>query len=123
MGKNHCKKKLGEERMMASLSARSRELQASQSDVKARDEEISSQSSMVSSLESKVAELEATLTELTEQYKAAVDAKVKCQEEADVTAATISLANRLVNVETKKRLKSCKSPRRTASPICSNCIK
>ena len=45
----------------------------------------------------KVAELEATLTELTEQYKAAVDAKVKCQEEADVTAATISLANRLVN--------------------------
>ena len=46
---------------------------------------------------SKVIELEATLTELTDQYKEAVDAKVKCQQEADITSATISLANRLVN--------------------------
>ena len=43
-----------------------------------------------------MAELEATLTELTNQYKAAVDAKVKCQRDADATSATISLANRLV---------------------------
>ena len=45
----------------------------------------------------KVLELESTLTELTNQYKAAVDAKVRCQQEADATSATISLANRLVN--------------------------
>ena len=44
----------------------------------------------------KVAELEETLQTLTDQYKAAIDAKVKCQQEADATSATISLANRLV---------------------------
>ena len=40
--------------------------------------------------------LEEKLQALTDQYKVAVDAKVKCQEEADATQATISLANRLV---------------------------
>ena len=43
-----------------------------------------------------VAALEATLVDLTNQYKAAMEAKVKCQAEADATNATISLANRLV---------------------------
>ena len=43
-----------------------------------------------------VADLEATLVDLTNQYKAAIEAKVKCQAEADATNATISLANRLV---------------------------
>ena len=45
----------------------------------------------------KVADLEATLNDLTTQYKEAIDAKVRCQQEADATSATISLANRLVN--------------------------
>ena len=44
-----------------------------------------------------VAKLEQTLIDLTNQYKAAIEAKVKCQAEADATNATISLANRLVN--------------------------
>ena len=44
----------------------------------------------------KVAELEDTLEKLTSQYTVAVEAKVKCQQEADATGATISLANRLV---------------------------
>ena len=43
-----------------------------------------------------VAELEATLVKLTNQYTEAIEAKVKCQAEADATNATISLANRLV---------------------------
>ena len=57
----------------------------------------------------KVAELEATLTELTNQYKAAIDAKVKCQEEADATSATISLANRLVNGLSSEKIRWGKS--------------
>ena len=47
-------------------------------------------------LVSKVKELEATLEDLTQRYTVAVEAKVKCQQEADATGATISLANRLV---------------------------
>lgn len=43
-----------------------------------------------------VGELESKLRELTSQYEAAVEEKVKCQEAADTTAKTISLANRLV---------------------------
>ena len=44
----------------------------------------------------KVADLEKTLEDLTRKYTVAVEAKVKCQQEADATGATISLANRLV---------------------------
>ena len=44
----------------------------------------------------RVAELEIVLQKLTEQYKEAMADKVRCQEEADATSATISLANRLV---------------------------
>ena len=43
-----------------------------------------------------VAKLENTLQQLTDQYTVAVEAKVRCQQEADATGATISLANRLV---------------------------
>ena len=50
----------------------------------------------LSGIKARVAELEAVLQKLTEQYKEAVDDKVRCQEEADATNATISLANRLV---------------------------
>ena len=44
----------------------------------------------------RVKQLEDTLAELTEQYKAAVADKIRCQEDADATSKTISLANRLV---------------------------
>ena len=43
-----------------------------------------------------VAKLEETLAKLTNQYTVAIEAKVKCQQEADATGATIALANRLV---------------------------
>ena len=42
-------------------------------------------------------ELEATLSKLTSDYQHAIDEKVRCQQEADATAKTIALANRLVN--------------------------
>ena len=45
----------------------------------------------------KVEELEATLSKLTSDYQHAIDEKVRCQQEADATAKTIALANRLVN--------------------------
>ena len=41
-------------------------------------------------------ELEEKLNVLTKDYEAATDAKHKCQAEADRTALTIDLANRLV---------------------------
>ena len=44
----------------------------------------------------KVAELEKTLADLTKQYEEAVEEKIRCQDLADSTANTISLANRLV---------------------------
>ena len=50
----------------------------------------------LSGIIARVAELEATLQELTDQYKAAMEEKVKCQEDADATSRTIALANRLV---------------------------
>ena len=53
--------------------------------------------SRLSMIISTVAELEVKLKDLTQQYEAAVEEKVKCEEAANRTAATISLANRLVN--------------------------
>ena len=50
----------------------------------------------LSNLVAKVAKLEETLADLTRRYTVAVEAKVKCQQDADATGATISLANRLV---------------------------
>jgi dynein heavy chain len=41
--------------------------------------------------------LEEALAKLTAEYETAMAAKQKCQEEADRTAYTINLANRLVN--------------------------
>ena len=39
-------------------------------------------------------DLDDNLAELTKKYEAATSAKLKCQEEAEATASTISLANR-----------------------------
>jgi dynein heavy chain len=44
----------------------------------------------------KVLDLEAALQKLTDDYQRAIDEKVRCQSEADSTAKTIQLANRLV---------------------------
>ena len=43
-----------------------------------------------------IQELDDNLAELTSQFEAATEAKLKCQREAEATALTISLANRLV---------------------------
>ncbi len=60
------------------------------------NKQLSDAKAKLESIISKVVELEETLTTLTNQYKAAVAAKIKCQKDADATSATISLANRLV---------------------------
>ena len=41
-------------------------------------------------------ELDDNLAELTAEFERATEAKLKCQQEAEATASTISLANRLV---------------------------
>lgn len=48
-------------------------------------------------IQKKISHLEASLDILTTQFKAATDEKLRCQEEADFTAKTLDLANRLVN--------------------------
>ena len=47
-------------------------------------------------VKAKVVTLEATLKKLTDDYQKAIDEKMRCQREADETAKTIALANRLV---------------------------
>ncbi|KAK6632535.1 hypothetical protein RUM43_013303 [Polyplax serrata] len=47
-------------------------------------------------LKEKLADLEEKLGKLTAEFDAAMNAKMKCQAEADATALTINLANRLV---------------------------
>ncbi|XP_049940954.1 dynein beta chain, ciliary-like [Schistocerca serialis cubense] len=51
----------------------------------------------LSSLQEKLKSLEDQLATLTSEFEAALAAKQKCQQEADATALTIDLANRLVN--------------------------
>ena len=68
----------------------------------------------------KVAQLEETLVTLTNQYKAAIEAKVKCQAEADATSATISLADRLVNGLASEKIRwgnSVKSMKKQATML------
>ncbi|XP_032831905.2 dynein axonemal heavy chain 9 isoform X1 [Petromyzon marinus] len=48
------------------------------------------------SIKAKITELNANLAKLTAQFEKATDEKLKCQAEAESTALTISLANRLV---------------------------
>ena len=50
----------------------------------------------LSVIRNKIAELDATLGELTAKYESAINAKLKCQQEAEATELTINLANRLV---------------------------
>ena len=48
-------------------------------------------------IKAKLKQLDDNLAELTAQFEKATSAKLKCQKEAESTALTISLANRLVN--------------------------
>jgi len=50
----------------------------------------------LSGIQAKIAELDASLKELTDKFETATNAKLKCQQEAEATALTINLANRLV---------------------------
>ena len=69
----------------------------------------------LSNLVAKVAKLEETLADLTRRYTVAVEAKVKCQQDADATGATISLANRLVGgLASEKVRQILRSPTRYA---------
>jgi len=50
----------------------------------------------LSKIMEKIKKLDEALAKLTAEFQTATDAKLKCQREADATALTISLANRLV---------------------------
>ncbi|XP_070581054.1 dynein beta chain, ciliary-like isoform X2 [Ptychodera flava] len=50
----------------------------------------------LANIKAKIAELDANLADLTAKFEAATAAKLKCQQEAESTAKTIELANRLV---------------------------
>jgi dynein heavy chain len=63
----------------------------------AANAELSAAQQKLSQIKAKIKELDENLQELTSEYEKATAAKLKCQQEADETASTISLANRLVN--------------------------
>ena len=54
-------------------------------------------------------ELDDNLAELTRQFEEATEAKLKCQREAESTALTISLANRLVGGLVSEKVRWAKS--------------
>ena len=57
---------------------------------------LSAAETKLNGIRAKIAELDASLKELTDKFEAATNAKLKCQQEAEATALTINLANRLV---------------------------
>lgn len=63
----------------------------------AANEALKAASDKLDSLRRQIAQLEASLNTLTEEFKAATEEKLRCQEEAEFTAKTLDLANRLVN--------------------------
>ncbi|VEL10084.1 unnamed protein product [Protopolystoma xenopodis] len=63
----------------------------------AANEELRQATEKLETLQKKISVLEASLSELTDNFKAATEAKLKCQKEADFTAKTLDLANRLVS--------------------------
>ena len=58
--------------------------------------ELKNAQTKLADVKAKVIKLEATLAKLTSDYQRAIDEKMRCQQEADETAKTIHLANRLV---------------------------
>ena len=63
----------------------------------AANAELSSARQRLEFLKEKITSLEEQLSKLTANFEQAVAVKLKCQAEADTTALTIDLANRLVN--------------------------
>ena len=64
--------------------------------LKAANEELASAQEKLSKIQSKLKSLNDNLAELTGEFEEATSAKLKCQQQAEETAQTISLANRLV---------------------------
>ena len=62
----------------------------------AANAELAAAQEKLSKIKAKIKELDDNLAELTSQFEEATNAKLKCQQEADATTQTISLANRLV---------------------------
>nr|CAH8820074.1 unnamed protein product [Trichobilharzia regenti] len=63
----------------------------------AANEELRQATEKLEGLQKKIAVLEASLAELTANFREATEEKLRCQQEADFTAKTLDLANRLVN--------------------------
>jgi dynein heavy chain len=62
----------------------------------AANEQLNAAQEKLSILKGKISQLEEALGKLTREFEQATAAKLKCQEEADLTNKTITLANRLV---------------------------
>jgi hypothetical protein len=56
--------------------------------------------------------LNENLAKLTTKFEKATAEKLKCQQEAELTAGTISLANRLVSVNSNYISGACQVPQR-----------
>ena len=63
----------------------------------AANAELQAAQEKLTSIKAKIKQLDENLAELTAQFEKATAEKLKCQQEAESTALTISLANRLVN--------------------------
>eukprot|EP00731_Ephydatia_muelleri_P012058 Em0006g952a len=64
--------------------------------LKAANAELAAAQEKLSKIKARIKELDDNLAELTREFETATAAKLKCQQEAEATARTISLANRLV---------------------------
>ena len=64
--------------------------------LKAANAELAAAQEKLSKIKARIKELDDNLAELTREFETATAAKLKCQQEAETTARTISLANRLV---------------------------
>ncbi|CAL8089314.1 unnamed protein product [Calicophoron daubneyi] len=63
----------------------------------AANEELRAATEKLEALQKKIGVLEASLAELTANFREATEEKLRCQQEADFTAKTLDLANRLVS--------------------------
>jgi len=62
----------------------------------AANEQLNAAMEKLTQLKMKITSLEQALSKLTAEFEKATTAKLKCQQEADLTNKTINLANRLV---------------------------
>ena len=64
--------------------------------LEAANAQLNAANDKLTALKNKISLLEEALGKLTKEFEAATNAKLKCQQEADLTNKTITLANRLV---------------------------